>query len=84
MESKNNSQDFDLPTTIDNIVSELEQMEKRNGQKPTVGVSGEFSKPIRSALEDKGYMCAEFGQYNLKTNPEDLTTYNFLPTTHFP
>lgn len=83
MKSKNNSGIDE--STIDNIISELEQLEKRRGERPVVNVHGEFSREVRLELEQRGYDCSqENASYNLGTNTEDLTKYNPTPTQHFP
>lgn len=82
MESKKTSRVDE--STIDNIISELEQMERRDGTKPTIGIRGEFSEEVREALEGKGYECKERGRYNLSTDSQDLERYSTTMTNHFP
>jgi len=82
MESKKNSRV--TSTTIDNIVSELKQLERRTGEKPVVNVKGKYSDVIQPELESRGYVCSEDGTYTLGVNKEDLRTYDAPTTTHFP
>jgi len=82
MESKNNSRGVDS-TTIDNFVSELEQMERRKGRKPTVGVTGEWAREIISELRDRGYDCGREGEYTISANQDNLAKIK-NPTNHYP